>query len=52
MRRKQISLRRWKARCRAGRIIPALAIVEHRLGRWFVFVPCGLNADVYRVEVP
>lgn len=35
--RKRTSLRRWKARCRIGRLIPAMAIVEHQLTRWFVF---------------
>jgi hypothetical protein len=37
-RRKRVSLRRWKARARLGRKIPAIAMVEHRLDRWFQFV--------------
>ena len=52
MRRKRDSLRRWKARCRAGRCIPYKAIVEHRLGAWFAFEPVELlNADFYRVRL-
>lgn len=48
MRRKRTSLRRWKARCRIGRIIPAIAIVEHNLCCWFAFEPVALNMDAYR----
>jgi len=48
MRRKRTSLRRWKARCRIGRIIPAIAIVDHRLDRWFSFRHVGENVDAYR----
>ena len=46
-RRKHISLRRWKARCRIGRTIPAIAILRYRLDRWFVFTPVMLNMDAY-----
>jgi hypothetical protein len=44
-RRKQASLRRWKARCRLGRPIPAWAVVEHRLNRWFKFVCADWQRD-------
>lgn len=47
--RKRTSKRRWKARCRAGRIIPGIAIVEYQLKRWFVFRLLSVNADFYRV---
>jgi hypothetical protein len=46
-RNKRSSRRRWKARCALGRVIPAIAIVEHDLGRWFAFTPVDVNADVY-----
>jgi len=46
---KRVSKRRWKARCRAGRIIPATAIVEHRLRHWFALRLLSINADFYRV---
>ena len=36
--RKRTSKRRWKARCRIGRMIPQWAITNHRLDRWFVFM--------------
>jgi len=45
--RKCISRRRWKARCRLGREIPAIAIVDHDLQRWFAFIPVGGNRDFY-----
>jgi hypothetical protein len=35
--RKQISKRKWKARCRIGREIPLTEIVNHRLNTWFDF---------------
>lgn len=47
--KKRISKRRWKARCKAGRIIPREAILDHCLDRWFVFVRVGdLHCDYYR----
>jgi hypothetical protein len=46
--RKRTSKRRWKRRCAIGRIIPALAIVEHRLDRWFAFALLNVNADLWR----
>lgn len=48
--RKRASKRRWKRRCQIGRAIPKIAIVEHRLGRWFLFVPEKSNRDVFYVE--
>jgi hypothetical protein len=48
MRRKRPSKRRWKARCRAGRHIPAHAIVDFNLERWFEFDPVNVNADIWR----
>jgi hypothetical protein len=48
--KKRDSLRRWKARCAAGRIIPAQVIVEHELGRWFHFVYADFNADYWIVS--
>ena len=50
-RRKRTSLRRWKARCRIGRMIPATAIADHQLDRWFVFTSGMLNMDVYFAEL-
>ena len=35
--RKRDSLRRWKARCRIGKAVPRLAIVNYGLCQWFVF---------------
>ena len=49
-RRKRDSKRRWKARCAAGRMIPAQAIVAHRLDRWFVFKTVHINMDAYIAE--
>lgn len=48
--RKRDSKRRWKARCRIGRMIPLTAIVNHRLDRWFVFTSVMLNMEVYFAE--
>jgi hypothetical protein len=45
--KKRTSKRRWKARCAAGRCIPALAIVEHRLARWFKFKFVSMNSDTW-----
>lgn len=45
--RKRDSKRRWKARCRIGRAIPGIVIVEHQLDRWFVFLLLNVNADFY-----
>ena len=50
-RRKHISLRRWKARCALGRMIPATAILQHQLDRWFRFKPVHINMDAYFAEV-
>ena len=47
MRNKQVSKRRWKKRCAAGRLIPKLAIVQYRLDKWFVFIPANVNMDAY-----
>jgi hypothetical protein len=48
MRCKRPSKRRWKARCRAGRHIPAHAIVDFNLERWFEFNPVNVNADIWQ----
>jgi len=45
--RTRTSKRRWKARCDLGRVIPAIAIVEHRLKRWFVFDCADALRDIY-----
>jgi hypothetical protein len=44
-RRKKISKRRWKARCRLGQPIPKEAVVEHRLDKWFDFTLRDMNSD-------
>jgi len=49
-RRKHTSLRRWKARCALGRMIPAIAILQYRLDRWFRFKPVHINMDAYLAE--
>jgi len=49
-RRKQVSKRRWKARCKAGHLIPLVAIVEHQLERWFEFDHVGFCTEFYRVK--
>lgn len=47
--RKRTSKRRWKARCRIGQMIPKLAIVNHRLDRWFTFeTTIYSNHDYFR----
>jgi hypothetical protein len=51
MRRKRVSLRRWKARCRLGRPIPYSVIADYDLNRWFVFDDAGINADFWRARV-
>jgi len=48
--KKRPSRRRWKARCRAGRVIPASAIAEHRLDRWFSFELVSVAADMWRAR--
>jgi hypothetical protein len=48
---KRTSKRRWKARCRLGREIPRWAILEHRLDRWFLFLPIDANRDFYRAHI-
>ena len=48
--RKRTSARRWKARCRAGRVVPFSAIDEHRLGRWFAFGLVSVAADMWRAR--
>jgi hypothetical protein len=45
--RKRTSLRRWKARCRVGRTIPAEAIVDYSLHRWFRFKLLNPLTDFY-----
>jgi hypothetical protein len=45
--KKRISKRRWKARAAAGREITRLAIIEHDLTRWFVFVPASELNETY-----
>jgi hypothetical protein len=50
--RKRLSLRRWKARCRLGRSIPAYAIVDHRLDRWFNFKAANVNMDTWHAFHP
>jgi hypothetical protein len=48
--RKRASKRRWKARCRAGRVIPFSAIVEHSLDCWFSFKLVNVAADMWRAQ--
>jgi hypothetical protein len=45
--KKRTSKRRWKARIRLGRAIPAFAMIEHELRRWFVMVPERSNRDFW-----
>ncbi len=46
--RHQISRRQWKRRCARGVLIPMMAIVDHRLGRWFSFhSPCPASEFYY-----
>jgi hypothetical protein len=49
--KKRDSKRRWKARAAIGRDIPALAIVEHNLHRWFVFKLPDVNRDYWVATV-
>ena len=44
-RRKRTSKRRWKKRCAIGRLIPGIAILEHRLDKWFIFRGSSVNMD-------
>ncbi len=46
----KVSKRRWKARCRLHRKIPLEAIVDHRLDRWFKFVPVNDWSEFYVVD--
>lgn len=48
-RRKCDSKRRWKARCRIGRLIPLTAIREHKLDHLFLFAEARDMAycDIY-----
>jgi len=48
--RKRASKRRWKRRCAIGRLIPHMAIVEHRLALWFEFHLVSINADLYTAK--
>jgi hypothetical protein len=48
--RKRPSKRRWKARCRAGRVIPFSAIADHQLDRWFSFKLVSVAADMWRAR--
>jgi hypothetical protein len=50
--KKRTSLRRWKARCRAGRWIPRVAILNYDLTRWFNFTHVNHAAEYYRAELP
>jgi hypothetical protein len=50
--RKRISLRRWKARCRAGRWIPKQAVIEYGLTRWFNFAHRDYASEYYKAELP
>jgi hypothetical protein len=45
--RKRTSKRRWKARCRLGKPIPALVMVDFELAIWFKFVPVPGNRDLW-----
>ena len=49
-RKKRVSKRRWKARCRLGKLIPLIAIVEHQLDRYFTFEPYSINAEFYTAK--
>jgi len=48
MRPRDVSKRRWKARCRLGREIPLEAIANHRLTRWFKFEAVSFFREYYR----
>jgi hypothetical protein len=45
--RKCTSRRRWLRRCERGDMIPAQAIIEHRLDYSFRFVPADGPRDCY-----
>ena len=46
--KKRDSRRRWKARCKAKRAIPAVAVVDYELRRWFELERViGINCDCY-----
>lgn len=45
--KKRTSKRRWIARCRLGRSVPALAIYRHGLDKRFVFEVSNVNWDTY-----
>lgn len=48
--RKRTSLRRWKARCRIGRVISKRDILDNGLDKFFKFVPAGNPMlDFYRI---
>ena len=49
--RKRTSLRRWKARCRAGRWIPKEAVIDYGLTRWFNFAHVNYVSEFYRAEL-
>lgn len=50
--RKRDSLRRWKARCRIGRRISSVAILNYRLDQWFKFTPVDTWSEFYRAYTP
>jgi hypothetical protein len=39
MKKQSGSLKYWKAQCRADQEIPVQAIMDHKLTRWFMFMP-------------
>lgn len=49
-RRKRVSKRRWKARCRIGRSIPLEAIHEHDLQKWFTFEQVNQFIEYYTAK--
>jgi hypothetical protein len=48
--KKRDSKRRWKARCRIGRDIHGIAIVEHELWHWFEFYSVDDRLDICRAR--
>lgn len=44
------SKRRWKARCRLGREIPRVAIVEYGLNKWFRFECVSYLTEMYKAS--
>jgi len=43
------SRRQWKRRCQFGRRIPATAIVDYQLDRWYTFYLHGYGMDRFYI---